>query len=136
MDFPTGGEDATDVMLPVWRPGKYQVLDPVGTLREIRATDASGAELPLTKTSKSTWRIDTSGVDRVRVEYAIYANSINDRTRHADGTHAFLSGSSVFLYTPRLRTAPLHVAVDAPIDWQVATGLDRVPGRSEAGSNK
>ena len=76
--------------------------------------------------STGTWRIDTEGAERVRITYRIYANSISDRTRHVDATHAFLSGSSVFLFTERLRRAPVRVDLQMPEDWGVATGLEPV----------
>jgi predicted metalloprotease with PDZ domain len=126
--LPTNGEEYVDLMLPVWRPGRYSVLDPVGTLRSFEATSGAGEVLPTTRTDKSTWRIETGGADTLRANYSVYANSLYDRTRHVDSTHAFLSGSSVFMYTPRLRNAPVRVEVDAPAGWQIAGGLENAPG--------
>ena len=61
--------------------------------------------------------------------YSIYANSISDRTRHVDATHAFLSGSSVFLFSERLRKEPVSVELAMPEDWGIATGLEPLEGR-------
>jgi len=126
--LPTNGAEYVDLMLPVWRPGRYSVLDPVGTLRSFEATNGSGNVLPTTRTDKSTWRVETGGADTIRASYSIYANSLYDRTRHVDSTHAFLSGSSVFMYTPPLRNAAVRVEVDAPEGWTVAGGLENAPG--------
>lgn len=115
------------VHLPVWRPGLYLVLDQAGTMRDIAATDAAGRALPIRKTAKSTWRVRHGDADEVRFSYRIYANSILNRTRHVDSTHAFLSGSSVFVYTEALRDDPVRVEIgDMPAGWRVATGLRRV----------
>ena len=32
--------ETLDLALPVWRPGRYDVLDPAGTVRQVRAFDA------------------------------------------------------------------------------------------------
>ena len=124
MSFPSGGDESLEVSLPTWRPGKYSILDPVGTLRSFGAFSASGRALEHKKIAKSTWRIKTSAVDEVTVRYSIYANSLGDRTRHVDATHAFLSGSAVFMYTPKLRMAPVRVRIKAPASWKIAGGLE------------
>ncbi|MFG0328594.1 MAG: M61 family metallopeptidase [Phycisphaerales bacterium] len=125
--------DTVDFYLPVWRPGKYEVLDPVGTLRAFHASDAeSGMRLPVERIDKSGWRVTTNGAERVRVEYMIYANSLGDRTRHVDDSHAFLSGSSVFLYSPKHRDDPVIVRVEAPDGWRIATGLEPHPDLEHA----
>ena len=123
-------EDVFVVQLPVWRPGKYQVLDPAGTLYHLRVSDENGRNLRVRKMDKATWEIDRSGAEEIVVRYTVYANSIGDRTRHVDDTHAFLSGSSVFLYSPTYRDRPIRVRLDLPASWQVATGLDPDPERA------
>ena len=114
--------------LPTWRPGRYQILDPAGTVRGVEARSADGEELPVRKTDKSTWRIATGPAGEVVVGYRVYANSLGDRTRHVDSTHAFLSPSSVFLYAPSHRSRPLAVRIEAPEEWHVASGLESAPG--------
>ncbi|PYS29249.1 MAG: peptidase M61, partial [Acidobacteria bacterium] len=77
-----------DVAMPVWRPGRYQVLDPAGGVRDVRAVTSAGRSLPIVKTDKTTWHITTGGAEEVTVTYRVYANSLGDRTRHVDDTHA------------------------------------------------
>lgn len=125
--FDLEGENL-EVKLPVWRPGKYEVLDPAGTVSLFKARNEKGQALPVRKTDKSTWRIDLNGSGRVIVSYSIYANSLSDRTRHVDDTHAFLSGSSIFVYSPLHRSSPVKVYIKAPEMWEIATGLTSVPG--------
>lgn len=114
-----------DVHLPVWRPGRYEILDPSGTIRSIAATDGKGKTLSMEKVAKSSWKIGTEGASVIRIKYTLYANAIKNRTRHIDDTHAFLSGSTVFLFVHELRNAPIEVAINAPKGWQTATGLER-----------
>lgn len=126
-----------ELMMPVWRPGKYEVLDPAGTLYGLRVHNGKGEPLEFEKTAKSTWSIALSGAQEAQVSYTLYANSIADRTRHVDDSHAFLSGSSVFLYSPERRDWPVRVHVEAPASWSVATGLSAISkdGRLLAASN-
>lgn len=116
-----------DVALPVWRPGRYAVLDMAGTVRAVQAEAADGRALAVHKVDKTTWRVETGGADRVTVRYRVYANALADRTRHVDDTHAFLSPAGVFFYVPGRTGEPLRVRVEAPEGWRVACGLDSDP---------
>ncbi len=118
------GDNGLEVALPTWRPGKYEILDMAGTIRWLRAFDAAGAELPVAKTTKNQWRVDAAPGTPVTVRYELYANSIADRTRHIDDTHAFLSPSGVMVFAPEHREKPLTVTLEGPEDWSVGTGLD------------
>lgn len=127
MRIPRIHTESIEVALPTWRPGLYEILDFASTVREVRAESDDGRSLPIRKLDKSAWRIDTDGSDAVTLRYRVYANSLEDRTRHVDDTHAFLSPSSVLMYMPDRRQEPLRVTVEAPPDWRVGTGLDADP---------
>jgi len=120
-------EPSIDVHFPAWRPGKYVILDLAGSVRGVGARDDAGNPLDIRKISKDTWRVVTRGSDAVTISYRFYANAIRDRTRHADDTHAFLSGSGTFMYWPERRDESLRVRIIAPEGWRIATGLERDP---------
>lgn len=119
-----------DVALPVWRQGRYGVINPAATIRRFRACGKSGEPLAAAKLDKTTWRVQTGGATEVEIVYGLYANSLADRTRHIDDTHAFLSGATVFLYVPDRRADPVSVHIEAPVDWRVASGLEHAPDDS------
>ncbi len=117
-----------DVAMPVWRPGRYEVINPAGGVRNVRAFSSVGRSLPITKTDKTTWHITTGAVEELTVTYRVYANSLADRTRHVDDTHAFLSGAAIFFYVPDRLKDPVLVNIEAPASWRIATGLECVSG--------
>lgn len=119
--------DTVTLSMPVWRPGKYVVLDRAGEVRWYKAEDADGDALEITKSDKSTWQIATGGADTVTMEYEVYANDLHSRTMHVDDTHAFLDGSAMLVYAPERRDEPCRVRISAPEDWRIATGLDPAP---------
>ena len=116
-------DDGVEVILPAWRPGRYVILDPAGTIFDVRAETLRGGELEVEKTAKATWRVRGTRGRGFRMHWTVYANSIADRTRHVDDTHAFLSPSSCFLYVRDLRLSPLEVRFDMPDSWRIAGGL-------------
>jgi predicted metalloprotease with PDZ domain len=117
-----------DLALPVWRTGRYAIINPAGTVNCVRAQSAAGKTLPISKLDKTTWRVQTNGAPEIEIRYSVYANSLSDRTRHVDDTHAFLSGATVFFYVPDRRHDPVSVRVEAPEHWNLSCGLDSVDG--------
>ena len=110
--------------LPVWRPGRYLVLDFAGGVTRFSARASNGGELPWRKTDKSTWRIETGGAADVRVAYEVYADEFDQRTRGLDDEHAFVNGAAVFMYAPAYRSHPVSLDVVPPSGWHVTTGMD------------
>ena len=111
------------VAMPAWRQGRYAILNPAGTVYNVRAENTDGAGLDIRKNDKATWCVATGGASEVVISYTVYANSLNDRTRHVDSSHAFLSGAAVFFYVPGRRGDPVSVSIDAPPAWKIASGL-------------
>jgi predicted metalloprotease with PDZ domain len=124
-------QDFVELNMPAWRPGRYEIIDPAGTIRTLSAVGPDGQQVPNAKINKATWRFETEGMDRLEVSYTIYANSLANRTRHADSTHAFLSPSTVFLYAPDRRDEPVRVDFEIPGGWRVSTGLDAHPDHAD-----
>ncbi|MGP1272587.1 MAG: M61 family metallopeptidase [Phycisphaerales bacterium] len=113
-----------EFVLPVWRPGRYGVLDFAATVREWSARDDLGRPVEAIKTRKNAWLVQPDADSQtVTLTYSIYANSLGDRTRHVDDSHAFLSGSSVFVMSPPHRELEHRVSIGLPVGWEVATGL-------------
>ncbi|MEM8758629.1 MAG: hypothetical protein AAGF47_12720, partial [Planctomycetota bacterium] len=50
-------DGVAEFVLPVWRPGRYGVLDFAATVREWSATDSGGNPVDASKIRKNAWRI-------------------------------------------------------------------------------
>jgi predicted metalloprotease with PDZ domain len=119
------GDDSTlDFILPVWRPGRYLILDFAGGIQNFSTVDADGNPLVWEKVEKSLWRVRTGGSSRVSIRYTVYANEFNQRTRGLNEDHAFVDGAAVFMYVEKYRHLPIRLAVTPYRNWHVTTGLD------------
>jgi predicted metalloprotease with PDZ domain len=121
-------EQSLDLLLPVWRPGRYVVLDFAGGVQEFSA-ESEGKPLEWKKTDKATWHISTNGASSITARYKVYADEFGDRTRGLNDRHGFVDGTAVFMYVEKYRKLPLTLAVMPYNDWHVTTGL-------EGGGNK
>jgi predicted metalloprotease with PDZ domain len=63
----------------------------------------------------------------MEVSYTVHANSLNDRTRHVDDTHAPF-GCDRLLLCPDRRNDAIAVHLKAPELWSVACGLESAHG--------
>ncbi len=122
-------ETSIDFLLPVWRPGRYMVLDFATGIQEFSAQNETGKPLTWKKHDKSTWRVELHGASSVTIKYKVYANEFSMRTRGLNDEHGFVDGTSVFMYVEKYRQLPVILHVTPFGDWHVTTGLDITDGK-------
>ncbi len=119
-------EATIDFLLPVWRTGRYMILDFASGIQEFSAINEAGASLVWNKQDKATWRVELKGASSVTVTYKVYANEFNLRTRGLNDEHGFVDGTAVFMYVEKYRQLPIVLQVKPFGDWHVTTGLENV----------
>ena len=121
--LPRSGE-TFDLLLPVWRSGRYVIFEFAGDVQEFSSQNGSGSALAWEKTDKTTWRIQKGSSTTVVANYKVYANEVNQRTKEMDDGGAFVDGSGVFMYADKYRNVPLTLEVKPYGNWHVTTGLE------------
>ena len=61
---PTGGRASIEMMMPAWSPGYYRIEDYAARVDEVKARTSDGKPLPVEKTTKNRWRIQTGTDDQ------------------------------------------------------------------------
>lgn len=87
-----------ELRMPVWAPGSYLVRDFSRNLEQLDATDASGKKAAVIRTAKNGWKLTGLKKGRVRVTYMVYGYELTVRTSFIDAEHAYLNGTSIFLF--------------------------------------
>lgn len=102
--------------MPVWN-ALYQVRDFAANIEQVRAIDANGLGLAVSKTSPSEWTF-AAPAGCVVVSYDIYLNSGGPFGSQMDASRGFFNWAMVLMYSPALRNAPitLHL-LDVPPTW-------------------
>ncbi len=127
--FPKIQSDYIDVIMPAWRPGRYQILPLANGVQKFTAKSTKGDNLEYKKIDRNTWRIQLDNPAKIAVSYELYANELANRTRHIDSTHAYLDAVSSLMYSPEFRQLPVTLDINAPRGWDTVTGLKAVSGR-------
>ncbi len=124
MQLPDTADYQVELKLPVWRTGRYEVLDLSKNITGFAAQDKQGQKLDWYKSDKNTWVIENPNRGQVQIRYLVYANMLSYRVAHIDGSHAFLDASGVFMFVPELRQTPLTVTLRVPDHWRSRSGMD------------
>jgi predicted metalloprotease with PDZ domain len=116
--------DSLDFVMPAWSPGRYAIYDFAKNVQEFEAIGAQEQTLGWANLDKQTWRVDARQAGgTVKVRYRVFANDLNGSFSQFDSTHANLNGPSIFMYIAGHKPNPLTLTVDAPKDWQLASGF-------------
>ncbi len=125
INFPAVEGKSLNVQMPIWRTGRYEVLNLGKNVRQFTATNAKGKTLDFAKTDKGTWEVKTQPGDTVKITYEVYANALGERTQHIDDTHAYLDASGILMYAAPFRSQPIKVSLDTPKSWISRSGMDK-----------
>lgn len=123
--FPASSHKTLDVQMPIWRTGRYEVLNLSKNVRQFTAQTSKGKALSFQKTDKATWQVKTQSGEAVHISYEIYANALGERTQHIDDTHAYLDASGVLMYAAPFRHRPVSVKLDTPSHWISRSGMEK-----------
>lgn len=123
--FPDVQTRVLEVKLPVWRSGRYEILDLSKAVSAFTAHHKNGKSINWLKTNKNTWKLLLNQPGDVTIQYEVYANTLKQRVIHIDPTHAYLDASGVFMFAPAFRKQPLTVELNVPNPWQSRSGMKK-----------
>lgn len=132
----TGDRAAVELAMAVWTPGSYLVREYSRHVETLSAESPAGEPLPVSKTVKNRWRVETGGAGEVVVRYRVYCREMTVRTNFVDDSFAILNGAPTFLApvgpSGTIETArPHEVRVIPRPNWRhVISALPDAPGAS------
>lgn len=122
------------LLLPSWSPGSYMIREYARNVQEFEVfSNIDGSRISWERTEKDTWSVDWLVNERnsaFTAKWIIHAAELSVRTSHADHTHAFIHGPSIFMYIPELRNHPVSLVLKKPAEWDVATSLRQLDASS------
>lgn len=120
----------TQLMMATWTPGSYLVREYAQHVDRIKASDFAGNPLPLEKTRKNRWEVQTTPGERFRITYRLYCNEPSVRTNLVNRTCAVINGAATFITVPEYQQSPHRVKFLLPDYWnESASAMARVDGQ-------
>ena len=115
-----------EVHLPVWAPGSYLVREFSKHVEAFSAQNVSGNTLTVVRNRKNSWVIKAPKGD-VTIQYKVYAYELTVRTSFIDVDHAYLNGTSIFMFVKGKTNIPCTVEVIPFSKWStMSVALDPV----------
>jgi predicted metalloprotease with PDZ domain len=116
-------EPRLELALPTWTPGWYTVENYFKNVLRFAVTDAKGNRLQPEMVRKQTWRVETKGLDSIKVEFDYKASVLALNQAKIANDFAFFTGTELFLEALGHRTAPITVRFELPPDWRIISAL-------------
>lgn len=113
-----------ELMLPTWRPGRYQVADFAKNIKGFKVFDNTGKPCQFKKTNKSTWEIETDKASEVIVHYKYYAAEMNAGSTFLDESQLYVNPVNCCMYVPELTDQPHSIRFEVPKEWEYAGPLE------------
>ena len=96
-DIKNINQPALELSLPVWTPGWYTIENYAKNIFRFRVTESGGRRLQPMQVRKQTWRIETTGITRIKVEFDYLATSLALNQARIALDYAFFTGTQLFL---------------------------------------
>ena len=124
MELSGFSSDTLELKMPVWAPGSYLVREFPSNVNRVTAMDYTNVAISVNKIDKNTWQIIGHNSTKIKVNYQVYAFELSVRTSFIDLTHAYLNGTSVFMYVKGAKELPGKLEVTPYKDFKkVSTAL-------------
>ncbi len=121
------GTGDLDVKMPVWAPGSYLVREFPKHVESFSCTGANGKSISSRKINKNTWRVTSGNHRSFQISYRVYAFELSVRTSFIDAEHAYLNGTSIFMYCDKLMQEPVSLKIFPFKDWKkISVALEQV----------
>jgi len=116
-------EPRLELSLPTWTPGWYTVENYFKNILRFKITDAKGNRIEPQMTRKQTWRVETKGLDSIRVEFDYKATVLALNQAKISSDFAFFTGTELFLMADGHRASPSTVRFELPAEWKIVSAL-------------
>ncbi len=117
MTISKNSKEELDVKMPVWAPGSYLVREFARNVEGFSARTENNTLLNFSKTNKNTWTIKTNKASTIIVKYRVYAFELTVRTSFVDDSHAYLNGTSIFMYVDGFKNASSEIKIKPNNNW-------------------
>jgi predicted metalloprotease with PDZ domain len=118
----------TDIWLPDWRPGRYELGNFARNVVGLEVRNSDGEPLQYTKINRSCWRVHAPKNSRIHFHYSYFANQADGGSCYVDEQLFYVNPVHCCVYTEHSRGQACSVLLELEADFEVATGMLRTDG--------
>ncbi|MEP2025125.1 MAG: M61 family peptidase [Reichenbachiella sp.] len=125
LKFDVGNQSTFDLILPAWRPGRYELATFVENIQRFSANDNDGKKLKWEKTRPNIWTIQTNQVNEITVSYQYYANKMDAGNSVLDDRQIYINFINCIFYSKEHTNIPVNLTIDIPQEYVVSCSLSQ-----------
>ncbi len=122
-------EDRIRLVLPRWRPGRYELGGFEKNIRRVRFATPEGRLIPAQKISRNEWEVETGGHSTIVCTYEYYAADLNAGSTYVDDSLLLITFVNCCLYVPD-KQYPVEVNLNVPTSWKAVSTLTQRKGNT------
>src|SRR6185437_1917688 len=115
--------DKTNIQCPVWRPGRYELGNFAGNVRNWKAVNGKGEILSYHKVNKNLWEVETANCKEIHVFYSYYAADLNAGSTYLDDRQLYINPVNCCMYVPELRNEAITMDMILPEGYRIACSM-------------
>jgi len=123
--FESDGEGEIDVMLPVWRPGRYELADFAKNILRVSAKGSVDGELAIKKVSKSAWKISSMTAQTIEVSYQYYAFKMDAGNSWLHDDQLYINPVNCLMYLSNRMNEASQLWLEVPDNYEIACALPK-----------
>lgn len=117
--------ETTEIHLPRWRPGRYELGNFAKNVRDFSIIDKEGKTLSFSKINKDTWKVETSNLDKIIVNYNYYAAELNAGSTYLDSELLYVNPVNCFIFSESSKHLTVNVHLPKIENSILATGAEK-----------
>lgn len=130
--IPDARSEELSFRLPSWVPGYYVILNHHEKVSDVKAVDASGKALEVTKAEDGrAWTVKNPSKSKVTFSYRVLGDDpgLGFFAVHVRAHTAFINGAAGFVYVEGHKDEPTTLRMTMPTPtWRIATAMDSKDG--------
>ena len=124
LDFENIKTKQTNLILPVWTPGYYLILDTPRYIVDFEAEDSNRKQIKWKKKSKNCWVVENGKSSKIKVKYKVFANKKSVAESYVDAEKAFLMPNTIFMHVEDSIQNPVSLTINPSKNWsKISTGM-------------
>jgi predicted metalloprotease with PDZ domain len=121
----TISQDKTQLQLPAWRPGRYELGNFAKNIKRVDAFNEKEEVLAYTKLNKDLWEVDTQNCKTLKVTYSYYAAELNAGACFADVSQMYVNPVHCCMYVLGRTEEEHRMELKIPENYTIACSLQK-----------
>lgn len=122
--MPVGSGPLMEIVLPYWRPGRYEAGNFSRNIRSFWVGDRLGKRASFRKIASNRWEVEVpEGSREILIRYEYYASELNAGSTFLDERQLYVNPVNCLVYCPEFAEKEVRLDIELPPSYKVASAM-------------